>query len=478
MDDGIQVGSSRQATALARKALSYQKRQMFTNCCCILACPFLMVFLAGFLGNLIVGLIQKANPINEFIYCSAVAAMNEVHIPLWNGTDPLLPTSSAKDIPGTTLDTVTHVNWALVTGALSLSGPPGAAAFQFKRPCVKWYGESYPFSKVYERDPGVKGIFVRDSANLAQPLGGWLNVLGNASLADAFTVNVFQVQQLRAASLYGAASEVDLALIGKKEKSSFLPPQVLFNASFANLPPFSPATNESGLFGTIPSKYYAIYGVNNKTLGPLLFGVEPSPWFNYTKGNDEALDDALGLALSGIILEIAKIPKDGLTGNNRTAANLVFIQVGKVLQNLPYGGVFFNQIDHKKKKYSYNLHYGSDIRVSGASNFPAPGQRLLYEQTQLSNAILRHSNTNFSQAQITQGLRIFPYVANTKFTLPFGGLIGGILYPFGVSFLLPIFTIILFQEKENRILVMMRMNGMKSWAYYLSHYGNHLLTQP
>jgi palmitoyltransferase len=36
-----------------------------------------------------------------------------------------------------------------VTGALSLSGPPGAVAF--KRPCVKWYGESYPFFKVYER---------------------------------------------------------------------------------------------------------------------------------------------------------------------------------------------------------------------------------------------------------------------------------------------------------------------------------------
>jgi ABC-2 family transporter protein len=61
-------------------------------------------------------------------------------------------------------------------------------------------------------------------------------------------------------------------------------------------------------------------------------------------------------------------------------------------------------------------------------------------------------------------------VGTTKIYLPFGSLIGGILYPFGVSFLLPIFVIIIVQEKENRILVMMKINGVKSWAYYFSHY--------
>jgi hypothetical protein len=108
--------------------------------------------------------------------------------------------------------------------------------------------------------------------------------------------------------------------------------------------------------------------------------------------------------------------------------------------------------------------------LEGSSNFPAPGMRLLVQQTQLDNSILRNSNISLRNAQITQGLRILPQYGTNKLELPFGGLIGSILYPFGVSFLLPIFVIILVQERENRILVMMSMNGMKSWAYYSSHY--------
>ena len=63
-----------------------------------------------------------------------------------------------------------------------------------------------------------------------------------------------------------------------------------------------------------------------------------------------------------------------------------------------------------------------------------------------------------------------PHIANNQFSIPFGGLIGNILFPFGISFLLPIFSITLVQEKEVRVLSMMQMNGLKPWAYYLSQY--------
>ena len=45
-----------------------------------------------------------------------------------------------------------------------------------------------------------------------------------------------------------------------------------------------------------------------------------------------------------------------------------------------------------------------------------------------------------------------------------------VLYPYGVSFLLPSFVITLVKEKENRVLVMIRMNGLKHYAYYMTHY--------
>jgi hypothetical protein len=46
-------------------------------------------------------------------------------------------------------------------------------------------------------------------------------------------------------------------------------------------------------------------------------------------------------------------------------------------------------------------------------------------------------------------------------------MVGRILYPFGVSFLLPIFVITLVKEKEDRILVMMRM---VSYQFYYRVY--------
>lgn len=50
-----QQGKSRQGAALAMKALSFQKRQCFTNCCCIAACPLLMVLISAILGTVIAG---------------------------------------------------------------------------------------------------------------------------------------------------------------------------------------------------------------------------------------------------------------------------------------------------------------------------------------------------------------------------------------------------------------------------------------
>jgi hypothetical protein len=56
-------GKSRQVKALAMKALSAQKRAAFTNICCIVLCPLLMVAFASILGRVILDLIQRSSPI-------------------------------------------------------------------------------------------------------------------------------------------------------------------------------------------------------------------------------------------------------------------------------------------------------------------------------------------------------------------------------------------------------------------------------
>ena len=62
-----------------------------------------------------------------------------------------------------------------------------------------------------------------------------------------------------------------------------------------------------------------------------------------------------------------------------------------------------------------------------------------------------------NSTKITHGFRGMPQLFTTKADIPIASMVGRILYPFGVSFLLPIFVITLVKEKEDRILVMMRM---------------------
>ena len=66
--DNMTDNKPRPGAALAMKALSYQKRQTFTNCCCIFLCPLLMVAIAAGLGGLINGLIAKAVPANGTLF--------------------------------------------------------------------------------------------------------------------------------------------------------------------------------------------------------------------------------------------------------------------------------------------------------------------------------------------------------------------------------------------------------------------------
>jgi hypothetical protein len=267
---------------------------------------------------------------------------------------------------------------------------------------------------------------------------------------------------------------VDLSLIGTKPKAREL--NLTEFALMPSGPAFTPANSSIGMLGTLPTRYFLSTSSTSQR-GFSGASLVPVPWYNQSSSTPEQLDNLISDSLNSVIADIAKLDKSGLTGGNQTAQQETFLAASRILERLPHGAIYFNRIDHATKRYSWNYHFGSDIRLTAASSFPAVGRRMLLQQTQLDNAVLRNSNiSRFGSAQITQGLRILPQLANTEIKLAFGGIIGAILYPFGVSFLLPIFAIVLVQEKENRILVMMKMNGMKAWSYYVSHYGILYLT--
>jgi hypothetical protein len=141
----ITLGKSRQGTALALKSLSYQKRQTFTNVCCISLCPLIMVGISAILGNLITRLINSSQSPNEYVYCSNVNSMNALNLPRWNDTVIPFPSTEITDAnraeyPESTLGKVLHANWARVVFSNN-RGPPGSIVF-YSRCCFNNFPET------------------------------------------------------------------------------------------------------------------------------------------------------------------------------------------------------------------------------------------------------------------------------------------------------------------------------------------------
>ena len=463
----ITINESRQYTALAKKALSFQKRQRFTNICCITLCPLIMVVISAGLGGLIQTLITRSSVIYEYIYCSNVDNMNSNNVPYWDTSDWRLKNVSSSDIPGARLASLITSNWAIIT-VFSTTRQPGATQAFAKRPCSYWFGEQYPAGILYERPTAAVGNLLKDSSYLPQPLVGWFSTLTNITTSSS-TINIFNTHQQRAWAVIGADAGVDLGVLGGKGQQASL--SVSEFLALPAQPLFTPPNGtNSGLLDTIPTRYYvSLQSVSNFSN----ISFVPVPFYNRisTPGGLNDLDDIIAAGILNATEEIKKLDKLGLQSRNTSRYNEVFIEAAKILAPLPQGTIYFQKLDHLAKKYKYVLGFGEDDRLVSSSNFPPAGRRLLLHQTQLSNAILRTGNvSSFGTAQITQGFRLMPQVVNTELKLSFGGIIGGILYPFGVSFLLPIFAIMLVGEKEKRILVMMKMNGMKNFPYYVSHY--------
>mgnify|MGYP006940061629 CR=1 FL=1 len=69
-----------------------------------------------------------------------------------------------------------------------------------------------------------------------------------------------------------------------------------------------------------------------------------------------------------------------------------------------------------------------------------------------------------------------PLNTTTKLSIAIGAFVGQILYPFGVSFLLPVFVVSIVKEKEERILIMMKMVFFLSFFLFLNMKSNSIFS--
>ncbi|KAL2912513.1 hypothetical protein HK105_208002 [Polyrhizophydium stewartii] len=499
----FKTGPPRQRAALTSKSVASIKRQVLTTCFCATLCPFVMigiVALYSIWASTYFGTFGVLGLSSSRVICSNVSESDMFGVPYWNGpTITLDGASLSASYPKGKLffeqakkgDAVYfHTNWRQTpTTAEELNIFLGTW-----RTCTQWYGETYPLStnSPYENPSGVTGFLSRDSTYSPTPLGGWLNVLSKfnksinyewallsneerAKLTPPNSLYVFNILQKRAWYLLGADPSVDTSLIGQRTGGNAVPlAQLAANVSANDVSPaFTPVTNASkiGLLGTIPTRYYIDFDPYSYATATTNANVTAVPWYAPVSTED-AMDDIIFDALSAARDKIGPIDKTSLVAYLRDPPSYfkTNAKIGATVRDLPYGGVYFKKIDHARRQYAYNLNIGSNDVLRNAKNFPSAGERQLLQVTQLSNAILRNSNSSLGAASITQGIRMFPRLTSETFDTPYGNAKGTLLYPFGLSFLIPLFVIELVHEKETRILIMMKMNGVSVTSYYLAHF--------
>ncbi|KAJ3157651.1 hypothetical protein HDU89_000027 [Geranomyces variabilis] len=459
---------SYQVRALGRKTLAYQGRQWFTNICCVGCCPLLMVVISALLGAVIQNLVNKSTVPQDIVYCSSVRAQDKLNFPLQDidrTASVPLPTTSATingiKLTHATEDTVAHANF-LPAG---LSRFASVSAIAGQKQCTQYFGLGYPLTPatVYEEDPAIPAgqqAFGYDSTYSSEPLGGWLGPQALTNLGR------YLVQyQLRPWLYTTADSGVDPALIGTLPQDPQTPLSDI--ASLATFEPLKNATSATGLLNSIERRLFVDRGTGASNASG---GVQPVPWYQPGSVDNSA---AIGDAINNALDRLSRIDKTVLTASDPTDEQITafLLEVKEITKSLPYGGLRFQTVDHATKTYKYTMQVGTDARFENAAGFPSQGIRQLLQQSTLHNAMLRLGNVaTLGTARLVQSIRSFPQLQNTKINLPFASFIGRILFPFAISFLVPFFVVVLVTEKEARILVMMRMNGLRTWTYWAAHY--------
>ena len=462
------MSTLRHLEALAKKAVSFQKRQYTTNIICILGCPVSMILIAFTLNQVIYNAIQASfTGLNtEYLFCSNVKNQNKINLPYWTYTSlrpsSAWPSESTSDnsFPGSTQSVILMANFVFLNGFWA--GP---------FPCTFQFGLDYQKGGDIYNNPTTVNVsspnLLRDTTMLSQPLSAWIPSILNGSLIDGNSYNIFlQFQQRTNALIAFDANFVNPADIGTKPKQPDLvgpfPNSSLL--LLASLP--STNTSEKGLLATFPTRYYLATDSKVITPTPFYSIIPPN-----TRGNIEYyLDDLIAESLNGVMQDLQQMNAGTYAAARRRSVSLNQL-AASVLVNLTHGAIYFRKLDHETKSYAWDFYFGTAKILSTTQAFPSPGQRSLYHQTMLSNAILRNGNlTSFGNATITQTLRALPQIGKTIVVFQLMAYLGVILFPFGVSFLLPVFAVILVQEKELRILIMMKMNGLNEYLYYCSQY--------
>ncbi|KAI3643918.1 hypothetical protein MP228_010082 [Amoeboaphelidium protococcarum] len=467
---------SYQIRALFRKTLSYQKRQTFVNVCCVCICPFMMVMICGVLVIVFKNLASSragGSIVASVRYCSNNAPFDaNTSLPLqYTALQGLLSQESLK---GQTLD----------VGYLQIKR---GSQFAFSTyPCIFSFDNDYQSSPPYSSAERS-----RDTTFYPAPKDGWFNIKYNAqpgnssqpvlSIPTSTTTN-------RTVPLFGAnllnfqyypwnfifSSDVD---VGQKLQS-----QTINNITL--LPANNTEGNKTGFLGGVETFYY----VRNGSFVPTDYfvpagSVESKNEFmlEYLRSSTGLYEQAYGASVVGRSGSSAQTP-------NTTAA---LLQLSTNLRNAypALGSIVVEELNSERSFIKSVLQSGYVRRLSTATTFVPQAERIqppkalrnVYQAAKMTDALMQASTSDsIRNSKISRSLRGMPQSILydiTALPLDISTAIGQQTFPYALSFLVPTFVLILVKEKEDRILIMMRMHGLSSLQYYLTHYLHFMTLQ-
>lgn len=165
---------------------------------------------------------------------------------------------------------------------------------------------------------------------------------------------------------------------------------------------------------------------------------------------------------------------------------LGYIQQRQFDKLKPHGGVFIDGYSDTDGAVDLNYSMVADELVlyklrqgANSTSIQVEVQRRSNIVNWMSNAVFKYllgMNETEAGADFLISTSIMPLPTPvTNITIDITTLIGGLLYPFAASFLIPVFMSVLVKDKFEKHLTMMEQNGLSRWTYWLVTYTFHFL---
>ncbi|OMH83778.1 ABC transporter A family member 8 [Zancudomyces culisetae] len=455
-----------------------------------------MVTTAAVLGIILRNVISKGFVASSYLMCANIAYTDAYNMPS--------PPKSRNDIPAVSGDTfnpkyrnrkfnVTN-SYILPVNVVDQTRTFRMFTLADRTPSCAWeFEHTYSFSSPYKNDPRVPLSVRLDTTGKPEPLGGWF---GQGFLAN--NVVKYLLNQKLHWSLVRDSPNGQVGRLGKVEPIPLSVSSILDtnNSSISGIQQIISSDkvqnslnsrNSTGILGGLDTNFWMGVGELNvagiSTYAPNK--LVAAPWFD-TMSFDNTTTLEIDARLKDIITNIKSQLSDidpsefyvlGLNPNNQNNRNQMlryFSIVGRILELLPWGAIIFDEADNENMRWKYTLQTGTNSQISSVGLFPETIDRMIVQQTQLGNGLFRAAS-NDQGATISHGLLAMPQAFFQGYRVPISALIGALLNPLGISSLIAVFTLMLVKEKEARIVVLMQMNGLKLYTYYIANYVHFLI---